>query len=130
MKTITKSLLLGFAFVFAACESSNKPKEYAFSEPREIEGVMIEASDKAFDGEIVMPGLSPALQTAGDTTYFVYGHFDQYYPLTISGVSLSYLDTVRVLARTAEAKDYHKSTYYCVDIVEVLEVKPTSIAID
>ena len=126
MKTFSKSLFLGITIVFAACELNFKPNEYAFSETCEIEGVMVMASDKAFHGKVVTPGMSPALQVAGDTTYFVYQHFDEDYPCNICGEDISYLDTIRVLARTAEAKDYNKSTYYCVEIVKILEVKPAS----
>ena len=122
MKSYSKSLLLGIAFVLAACEPIFKPNKYAFSETREMVGVIVEASDKAFHGDVVTPGLSPAL-SSGDTTYFIYQHFDEELPCTIAGETLNYLDTVRVLGRTSEAKDYNKSTYYVVDIVKVLEVK-------
>lgn len=129
MKKITKLLFLGMVFVFAACgtQTGFKPNEYAFSEIREIEGVMVYAADMAFHGKVVTPGLSPALQTAGDATYFVYQHFDEDYPCTICGENICFLDTVRVLARTAKAKDYNGSVYYCADIVEILEVKPASV---
>lgn len=123
MRTFTKSLLLGIIFVFAACETNFRPNDFAFSETHEIEGVMVEAPDKAFRGKVVMPGLSPALQTAGDTVYFIYQHFDEDYPCIIGGETISHLDSVRVLARTAEAKDYNKSTYYCAEIIKILEVK-------
>ncbi len=122
MKLFFKQLLLLIAFVLVSCEPKFKPNNFVFTETREIQGVMVYAADKAFDGKVVTPGLSPGF-LSGDTTYFIYGHFDQDFPCTIAGVTLNFLDTVCVLGCTSEAKDYNKSTYHVVDIVEVLEVK-------
>ena len=122
-KAISISMLFMLAFAFASCEANFKPNEYVFSEVHELEGVMVYAADKAFYGEVVTPGLSIGFCTCSDTTYFVYQHFDEDYPCNICGEDISYLDTIRVLARTAEAKDYNKSTYYCIDIVKVLGIK-------
>lgn len=51
---------------------------------------------------------------------------DKDFPCTICDERINYLDTVHVLAKTAEAKDYIKSTYYCIDIVKVLGIKHSS----
>lgn len=120
-------LVAACGLLFSGCEQGSTlgftPNECTFSEAHELEGVMVLACDMAFHGKVVTPGLSPALKTE-DTTFFVYHYIDKYEPWTICGETVSFLDTVRVLGRTAETKDYNKSTYYLVDIVEVLEVRP------
>ena len=122
-KAISISMLFMLAFAFASCEANFKPNEYVFSEVHELEGVMVYAADKAFYGEVVTPGLSIGFCTFSDTTYFVHNCNDKDFPCTICDERINYLDTVHVLAKTAEAKDYNKSTYYCIDIVKVLGIK-------
>jgi len=112
------------AMLFASCDTNCLPQQYAFSKAHELEGIMVEAADMAFYGETIMPGLSPALRTTDGTTYFVYEHFDEYFPCVVGEYNLHNLDTVRVLGRTAEAIDCNHSTYHVVDIIKVLDLKP------
>lgn len=126
-KIFFRAILLVLAITFVSCEHDSTPNftpnEYTFSEAHEMEGIMVYVSDKAFHGKVVTPGISPGFKTFDDTTYFVYKHFDEVFPCTLCGEKVYYLDTVRILARTTESKDYNNSIYYCADIVEILEVK-------